>query len=146
MEIYVVIISNVTESEEEIGENDVHASNKKRKNSRGLKIRFKSKKKKSNKNIFLSDQPQTDDTAPSNDDGSCDDTSKEDNDYNSCEESAIERTDFNLGLPAKEIVSLENMEFNISTCAIPTNKNAGEASRSIHEVQKPVKSFRTNLI
>lgn len=117
--------------------------NKKSKNTRGLKIRFKSKEKLS-ANLSSIDQPQTDDTAPSNDDASCDDTSKEDNDYNSCDESFPRKSnpDQNLSLPAKEIITLEDMELNISTCTVPTNRNSGEVRRN-PDTQKP-KNLKTN--
>ncbi|XP_065207055.1 uncharacterized protein LOC135836263 [Planococcus citri] len=134
-----------TESEDEIGYTEMQPRSKKSKPTRGLKIRFKSKKKLRVTDSPV-DQPQTDDTAPSNDDGSCDDTSKEDNDYNSCDECFSKKSnpDQNLGLPAKEIVMLEDMEFNISTCAVSTNRNSGE-SRRTPDSQKP-KNLKTNLI
>lgn len=111
-----------------------------------MKIRFKTKKKKA-ENLFPNDQAQTDDTAPSNDDGSCDDTSKEDNDYYSCDESSMKRTtnDFNSTLPAKEIISLEDMEFNISASTVTTNRT-GEVNRATPDIQKHVRNYRTNLI
>lgn len=147
MHIYAAILLFFSpESEEEIGD-DMQQRNNKRKSKRGLKIRFESRKKKSI-NIFPSDQTQTDDTAASNDDGSCDDTSKEDNEYNSCEETALKRSavESNSNFPAKEIVALEDIEFNISSNALAASDSTFDLSRLTEQQTKLFVNTRLNLI
>lgn len=127
------------ESEEELGEHELPARKRRQRNPQRLKVRFKSSKKKSNN---LIDQIHIDDTAPSNDEVSCDDTGKEDNGYNSCDDCVpIHPISENNTLFNKEVVQLKDMELNISANCMP-----GLSTGSLIETYKQPKNSKLKVI